>query len=197
MSLALLSLLILSPVFAQSDLLQPCSTQMPTVAFEGGYSGDPADLRAGYFVRDLAGCWWTPRLLTYGFWDATPLVFSTRAIWQADGVIEATAAMKGIDLSDVAGGIAINSCAHDGETAWLTFPDAHSIETRIVDCAYREHVYYRTRSLHSALEVSYDIAEQNGILTHVPEGGGVGMFGVVVCIRDTLAECIDAPVDYN
>ena len=126
----------------------------------------------------------------------TPTYYSTRAICQADGVIEATAALKGLSLLDVAGGIAINSCDYDGQIAHVRPPNGHWTRVRVVDCVKREHAYYHSVTVWSALELSYQLALQFNVIDHNP-GGGVGMYDFEVCLSETLDNCHGIGVPYR
>lgn len=173
----------------------PCNPNHPTVTFEA-YAGDIQLLMDGYFLWDGVDCWWTPGVITTSFWMDTPLHYTTRALWQSEGVMESTAEWKGISLSEVAGGIALNSCAYDGQLAHIRPPNFDWIAVKVVDCANRLHTYYHAVPVDSALELNYALAESLGIVDHVNNGGGIGLYGMEVCLTE-LSLCSGNGVDYK
>jgi len=110
--------------------------------------------------------------------------------------MESTAAWKGIDLSDVSGAIAINSCSYDGSLAHIRPPNFDWIAVKVVDCVARVHAWYHSIPVDSALELNYALAESLGITDHTNENGGIGMYNVSVCLTD-LSLCQENAVQYK
>lgn len=173
-------------------LLLPLSVgaaRLPIVTFRG-YDGNLTDLVDGYLLDDSANLWFTPGLITWQTYRRqAPQFFSTRAIYQSRGVMEATAQYNGVNLSDVAGGIALIACTDVGRTAWIQPPGGHWLKTRVADCTHRLHSYFHVAYVQSAVELQYSLAEQLNA-TGYNTRGGVGIWGLNVCMVEAHPESI-------
>lgn len=174
------------------------AARLPIVTFRG-YDGALEDLVEGYLVDDSADLWFTPGLLTWqAYRRSAPVSFTTRAIWQSAGVLEATAAYNNVNLSDVAGGIALIACTDVGRTAWIQPPGGHWLKTRVADCTQRWHSYYHVVYVQSAVELQYSLAEQLNATGYNAQGG-VGIWGMRVCMVEAHPEsaCAGNAVDFT
>ena len=190
--------LILALLFILLITHPSSAATLPVVTFRG-YEGELSDLVQGYLVDDTADLWYTPGLLTWqAYRRQAPHYFSTRAIWQSDGVLEATAQYNGVDLSDVAGGIALIACTDVGRTAWIQPPGGHWLKTRVADCTHRLHSYFHVVNVQSAVELQYSLAEQLNA-TGYNARGGVGIWGMNVCMTDGHPEsaCAGQAVNFT
>lgn len=186
-------MMIPASVAAQGD----CSG-FPVVTFRG-WEGDLSALRSGFCVRDESGnLFWQEGLPDWDSHNALPDHFQTRAIWQARGVIEQTAALNNVDLGGYEGAVALNSCASVGSSVYVRRNASERwIEVVVADCVKREHLEYHTVAVESGIELQWELAEMLGITTHVNEWGGVGMYGFEICTGLPLVDCAGAPVDYT
>lgn len=188
-------LLLLLTTFAAPAAATDCPITVPLF----GYSGDLGDLVGGY-------CNWdglhTPGLITESFyWTPTPQNIITRAVFQNAGVIEATAALKSIDLSDVDGnGIAFYTPSMAGWKVWLMPPDTNdwslSVPARIVDVDTRVETDYHVFWMRSGLELNYRLAQEWGVPDYVqPNGDRYPM--IRVCVTNDHPEiiCAGEPVE--
>jgi hypothetical protein len=170
----------------------------PVVTF-AGWRGDTAALVDGFCVRDEAGAfYWQEGLPDANTHNSLPVHFETRAIWQSGGVIEATAAMNGVDLAGYAGAVALNPCAWVGSSVYVR-PNATEAWMRVVvaDCVRREHLEYHAVAVESGIELGWELAQQLGVTTHVNEWGGVGMYDFEVCAGIPEMDCAGTPVNYT
>jgi hypothetical protein len=185
--LVLLFILFASPASART---------LPIVTFRG-YDGDIADLREGYLVDDTVDLWLTPGLPSrHTYYTPSPVHFSTRALWQNRGVMQASARYNGVDLSDVAGGIALMSPTDVGRFAFVRAHGGDWTATRVGDTVNRLHLYYHVATVRSAVELSYELAEQLGVLGYNAHGG-VGAWEFEVCVSNDLSACAGAPIPYT
>jgi len=163
-----------------------------------GYTGDLDALVNGYCSHDG---YFTPALITNSFyWTPTPQNIRTRALYQNDGIIEATAALKGIDLSDVDGnGIAFYTPSMAGWKVFLLPPDTDdwslAVPARIVDVAWRTDTDYHVYWLRSGLELSYRLAHQFGAIDYI-DANGDRYPQIRMCVTNENPEvvCADPPV---
>lgn len=124
----------------------------------------------------------------------------TRALYQNDGVIEATAALKGIDLSDVDGnGVAFYTPGMAGWKVWLMPPDVDdwslAVPARIVDVDTLVETDYHVFWMRSGLELNYRLAHQWGVPDYVqPNGDRFPMIRMCVTNENPEIICADPPV---
>lgn len=185
-----LLLLFTMPVQAKSE----CAITLPLY----GYTRDLTELEDGFCSWDG---YFTPGLITNSFyWTPTPQNIVTRALYQNDGMIEATAALKGIDLSDVDGnGIAFYTPSMAGWKVWLLPPDTDdwslAVPARIVDVAWRTDVDYHVYWLRSGLELSYKLAQQFGAVDYI-DANGDRYPQIRMCVTNDNPQviCADPPV---
>lgn len=109
-----------------------------------------------------------------------PFDFTTRALYQAKGVLEETAREKGYDGSEDY--IALLPPVTAGWKAFIRVPGGEWIPTRVVDVVRREDEYLEAVWMHSGLELSYTLAARLGDLTPPY------LSGVRVCITDNHPE---------
>lgn len=172
---------------------EPDCNGLPIVTFDH-WGGNLDSLRRGFCVDDTVNLWYQDGLPTWQSHNAVPLYFSTRAIWQDYGAIEASAGYNGVSLEGFEGAVALNSCDFVGSTAWIRRNAAQRF-LRVVaaDCAAREHVYFHTVYVLSGIELSYQLAEYFGEF----EESGVGLYGFEVCTATDVNQCVGVPVDYR
>lgn len=140
-----------------------------------------------------------PRLLSTRFWRNTvpPTFLSTRFLYQAEGVLEATALERRLTLDGVQGYVALYTPSVLGYKLWIR-PDAGADWTpvRDADAAAQPHSQYHVEVLQSGFEVSWAIAEAWGIPDMVSERGRY-LWNGQVCLTesDPLGVCTGTPTD--
>jgi hypothetical protein len=176
--------------------LLPCPAQAQ--ACEGQqvvYEGDLSVLRGGYCQMGLR----IPGLVSKRTYFTTPpQFFSTRALYQAEGVMEETARSKGYDgLEDY---VALMPPMMDGAHAFIQPPNTgYWIPVRVVDAVKRQDYYLETVWMSSGIELSYSLAERLGVIGMTNENGDRYMWGLKVCIANEHPDdvCTGEPVDYT
>ena len=145
--------------------------------------------------------YWIPGMVTWHSWmTEPPRHFTTRALFQNDGVLEATAALHDIPLKGAEGYVALNSPATLGWMVWLQSPlDGTWIPTRDADSAKREDIYFHTVYASSGIELSYTLAQRLGVVDWVNEDG-TRYPTLAICISDDppelTPECAGEAVNY-
>lgn len=139
-----------------------------------------------------------PGMITYQTWQTPPpIYFSTRALWQRDGLLEETARTHGYDGTEEY--VALISPSTAGWKVWLKPPNASTwIPARVVDYARREHAWFHSIPQHSGIEISGRLAEEWGV-EQMRDPRGAYMWGLLVCVTDydPDAVCTGTPVDYE
>lgn len=185
----LLVLFGIFPIQAQESI---CNG-LPIVTFDG-WQGDLNALLGGFCVDDTQNLYYQPGLPTWQSHNGVPLYFTTRAIWQAQGVIERTAAFNGVNLDGYEGAVALNSCAMVGNTVWVRRNATERwIRAIDADCSANAHVYYHAVAVGSGIELSYQLAEAFGEF----DTPGIGLYGFEVCTGNPDSDCLSNPVDYS
>ena len=170
---------------------------VPIVTFRG-YDGELTELRDGFYLDDSVNLWWIDGLVNHHtYYTPSPTYFHTRAIWMSPGVMTASAQYNGVDLSDVAGGVALMSPSDVGKTVFVRVPGGEWLTVRVGDTVQRIHMEFHIEIVDSGIELDYELAQRTGVLTHVNQYGGVGMYGFEVCTASSPAHCTGQPVDYE
>lgn len=163
---------------------------IPTVVCEHGVSSSPtATCDFGYVV---------PGFISYAtYYTPPPMQFETRALYQNNGVMEQTAAMKGYDLNGLDGIVALMSPATVGWTMWLIVAGEPPLHVRQVDVVEREHYYYHVVWENSALELSYALALRTGDVDYVNPNTGDRYRIMGVCLQEQIEDCAAPTVNYR
>ena len=136
---------------------------------------------------------WIPGLVSKAtYWRTPPQFFSTRALFQARGLLEETARDAGYDGKE--NYIALLPPITAGWKAFIQAPSSSEwIPVRVVDVVKREDEYLEAVDMRAGLELSYALAEQLGDL-NPPY-----LSGVKVCICDDHPDllCVGTPVDFT
>lgn len=109
---------------------------------------------------------WVPGLVNWAPW-ASPMPQSSigDVTWYAQGVMEANAELKGVDMSQFVDGIAVMQCGSDGQTAWLKRPGLPWEGPFIIlDCAARHHIFAYIYYVGMVAEVGHQTALSWGLL---------------------------------
>lgn len=171
----------------------PCQNT-PDVTFLH-YTGDWNELVDGYCMGDPSGGqWWVPGLIDWRMYSNTqsPQHFTTRALWQAQGVIEETAGIRGMKLDDVFDGVSLLLPSDVGRTGWVRVPGGQWYRVRSADAAAREHLWYHVFIVHSGIELGYELAQELGAM-----GGGLWNLEVCMTEGDPNASCTGQPADFE
>lgn len=188
----LIILIFVLGLFGSVDARGMCFN-LPIVGFDG-WRGDLSPLLDGFCVDDGVDLWHQEGVPTWHSHNAVPDYFTTRAIWQNRGVIEASAAYNGLVLDGFDGAVALNSCAMVGSTVWVRKNASEPfLRTIVADCSQVVHVYFHTVYVDSGIELSYELAEHYGMF----EADTVGLYGFEVCTVESVSLCVGDPVDYR
>lgn len=188
----LIILIFVLGLFGSVDARGMCFN-LPIVGFDG-WRGDLSPLLDGFCVDDGVDLWYQEGLPTWRSHNDVPVYFSTRAIWQSQGVIERSAAYNGVILDGFEGAVALNSCEMVGSTVWIRRNNAEAfLRTVAADCAHVAHVYYHSVYVDSGIELQYELAQRLGMF----EAETVGIYGFEVCTVLDVNQCVGQPVDYR
>lgn len=126
----------------------------------------------GISLRD-ADCYNNPCWVTNDTWF-TPAPQHTigKAVYYDYGLMEATARLRGMDLTGFKGGVAMANAADIGQVVWLRVGnEAWQGPYLVVDCSQRNHVWEHTVLKRQSVEVDYNTAIEWGMV--VVEDGQV------------------------
>ena len=121
-----------------------------------------------------AGIWWVPELISKElWWTAAPLYSGGRAVWYAEGVMEATAWLRWewgqipLPPSEYLDGVSLISPADIGKTVWINGPLGWEGPFIVVDCAQWDDEYWIVKWRKEVVEVGWETKERWGISTPI------------------------------
>jgi hypothetical protein len=139
--------------------------------------------------------YWIPGLVSRRTYNAIPpTYFQGRALYQERGVMEETARIKGYDGTEHY--IALLPPVTAGWGGFIQMPGSSDwIPVRVVDVVKREHYYFQAMYNHAAMELSYTLAEQLGVIDMFTPHMGKFAWGVKFCAtdHDPAAACQGEP----
>lgn len=127
-----------------------------------------------------------------------PQHFTTRALYQAEGVMEATARLNGFDGTEDY--IALMPPMTRG---WHVFLRRNPAEVwrgvRVVDVVKREDYYMSSILMHSGVELSWTLATEWGVQGLTNAQGDRYLWGLELCIANERPDdfCTGEAVDYE
>lgn len=184
-------LILLSLLIARLVRAQDCAITVDA----SGWHDDFSLLVNGYCYDGYA----IPGLVSRTTYNAVqPTHSSTRALYQAEGVIDETARLNGMTMDGVEGYVSLMSPSMAG---WKLFirRDAQSewIAVRNVDSVKREHMYFHLVNEESGIELSYELADRLGVITQVNADKSRYLYGLEMCLTesDPQSVCSDTAQD--
>lgn len=154
----ILGLVLITLSLVSSPLVSANTCSEPT-----SYNGDLSKLVNGYC--DHAERWVDGLITQRTYTEPAPQHTVGSVVWYAEGVMEATAGMMGVDLSNYVDGISLMSCTDFGAVVWLKRP-GHGWEGPfiVVDCAKREHMFSAIYYVGEVAELGYKTAHAWGLV---------------------------------
>jgi hypothetical protein len=148
----------------------------------------------GYSWRDEG---WVPGMISLDTWFMnTPNVQTGAMVFYAPGVMEATAAYRGLDLKGYIGGVSGMFPSDIGKSIWINVPGyGWSGPFLVVDCARRNDLYGIVEFRGEVVEISWFQAYQWGMVTGKYDGDVIQwkMNGVEIS-KVPPDQIVDAPV---
>lgn len=160
---AVLALLVIAIAFAPAEAGKGCPAGYDEWDAPACDDGNPID---GYWGNHNV---WIPGLIRNTSWFlVTPPVVKGKAAWYAPGIMEATAAVRGLSLDGFLDGVSGTTCSDLGLTYWIGLPPEWGPMIwegpfLVVDCARRGDLYGVIVDREEVVEVGFETAERWGL----------------------------------
>jgi hypothetical protein len=113
---------------------------------------------------------WVPGYISVETWfTPAPDHFSGRVVFYSQGIMEATAAWRGLSLDGYIDGVSLMSPADIGHKVWIKFDGIWEGPFLVVDCARRGDMWPIIMHREEAVEVGWETAQRWNLEPPYPE----------------------------